>query len=302
MADLNRRVETFITMLLDVSGRARPADLEAHDRIGAEELLHQYAEAHPERYLAFDGGALVVSAAPEPVPEPVFEPIVEPEPIPEEVPAEPFVFDAAAIPEVNPMPAQFELEPEPVLPDLSAIPMVVPLDAEPVAAEIATSEPPAATPTLPYEDEAFFEFGPSAAEGISVQTEPELVITPEPIGAGDLEFAPVPEPELVITPEPIGAGDLDFVPVPELVITPEPMMDDATDFPSASASELLITPLPIPEDDLDFGTVAAPAPIVIPEEGLSDEGFGAPEIEIPAVEPPEIILGDLTDESGTDSF
>ncbi len=66
MADLDARTDSFITLLLDVSGRARPRDLQGSSLAEASEMLHRYLAAHPERGLAFDGDALVPAAAAQP--------------------------------------------------------------------------------------------------------------------------------------------------------------------------------------------------------------------------------------------
>lgn len=74
MSNLNARMDNFIGMLLDVSGRARPSDLQGVDLNEAANLLREYAAAHPEARVGFDGEALVVGAsgsapAPAPVPD-----------------------------------------------------------------------------------------------------------------------------------------------------------------------------------------------------------------------------------------
>lgn len=64
MAELNASTDSFIGLLLDVSGRARPADLQTMPAAEAADLLRAYAGRHPERVLSFDGDSLIAGAAP----------------------------------------------------------------------------------------------------------------------------------------------------------------------------------------------------------------------------------------------
>lgn len=62
MADLNARNDSFISLLIDVSGRARPGDLPGMSPEEANDLLVRYQQAHPEKQLQFQGDTLVVGA------------------------------------------------------------------------------------------------------------------------------------------------------------------------------------------------------------------------------------------------
>ncbi|MDZ4170168.1 MAG: hypothetical protein U1E26_11040 [Coriobacteriia bacterium] len=58
MTALNAKTDSFIALLLDVSGRARPTDLQGMAPAEASEALQQFAAVHPELALAFDGDSL----------------------------------------------------------------------------------------------------------------------------------------------------------------------------------------------------------------------------------------------------
>lgn len=64
MSGLNSRMDGFITLLLDMSGRARPSDIQGVAPAEAAELLAAYAHAHPERNLTFSGDTLTTAAVP----------------------------------------------------------------------------------------------------------------------------------------------------------------------------------------------------------------------------------------------
>lgn len=117
VATLGPKNDSFIELLLDLAGRARPADMTAMGREEAIALLQAYAAAHPEKNLAFDGETLseVLAASPAPAPA---APAAPPE-----VP----VADPAAMPawgvEVGapPAPETYGLPPEaPQVPDFGA--------------------------------------------------------------------------------------------------------------------------------------------------------------------------------------
>ncbi len=232
MPDLNIRVESFITLLLDVSGRARPADLEAHAPTGAEELLRAYAAAHPgTEYVSEDGALVRRGAAPAPVSEPpaplsetlppheaAFESAAEPaEPVPSPVempspdtlPVEPapataavepaFVFDPNSLPEVAVAPPA---EPAPfaapeAVPPLPVIPDVVP-------------QTPGALPAL--DDSSFFEFSAGGTDEASML--PDASAAPEVSQEPELEIIPaVPEiDEIPELPTTVSSPDLSGIP------------------------------------------------------------------------------------------
>lgn len=60
MTRLDAKYESFITMLLGVSGKARPTDLQGISTADAVDLLRQYAGVHAESSLGFEGDVLVV--------------------------------------------------------------------------------------------------------------------------------------------------------------------------------------------------------------------------------------------------
>lgn len=67
MAAFNARTESFVTLLLNVSGRARPSDIQGVSPAEAVEVLQAYAAAHAAEGVRFDGDALVVAPLPSPV-------------------------------------------------------------------------------------------------------------------------------------------------------------------------------------------------------------------------------------------
>jgi len=91
VAKLNARTDNFISLLLQVSGKARPSDIQGVDPETALASLMEYAVAHPEQGVFFDGEALVIGAAPSPVvaPAPSPEPVEAAESF-EFGPADPF--------------------------------------------------------------------------------------------------------------------------------------------------------------------------------------------------------------------
>lgn len=260
MAELNSRVDSFITLLLDVTGRARPEDLDAHTPSGADELLQSYAQAHGDRSLSFDGDALIAVAAPatadvqgEPEPAPFDEVVTATEP-------ESFVLDAAAIPEVSvasvpvdesSIPSVFDpgalpevmLEPQapagapsldavlPVIAEpLAQMPAyVAPAEAEPSLMKPVADSGPAAAPTggIPTaEDSSFFEFGP-AVDATPAPIEPATYELPEiPVIPEAAELPVILEsPDLPMTPEapemPVMSDVPDLAPIPEIPVIPE---------------------------------------------------------------------------------
>lgn len=92
VAQLDKRNDDFIRMLLDVSGRARPADLHGIDEAQAIELLQAYVAAHPERPLAISDGVL----------SPAVPTVVEPVPAPVEVPVHEAWAAVPAVPDLGP--------------------------------------------------------------------------------------------------------------------------------------------------------------------------------------------------------
>lgn len=97
MADLNARTDTFVELVLNVSGRARVSDLaDMMPPDAALALLQAYKAAHPELPLFFDGDALVYGV---PASEAV-QPLAAP--VPYGVPAAVDVPPAAPAPPVAP--------------------------------------------------------------------------------------------------------------------------------------------------------------------------------------------------------
>lgn len=64
MTAFNARNESFVTLLLNVSGRARPSDIQGVSPDEALEVLQAYATAHAAEGVRFDGDALVMAAMP----------------------------------------------------------------------------------------------------------------------------------------------------------------------------------------------------------------------------------------------
>lgn len=108
MSNLNTKTDNFISMLLSVSGRARPIDIQGMDSVQAAELLREYAAAHPEARLGFEGESLVPggTAAAPPAPAPVAPAPVAPAPTAAVAPEASFEFGPAdpfpSVPQVVP--------------------------------------------------------------------------------------------------------------------------------------------------------------------------------------------------------
>lgn len=146
MAAFNARTESFVTLLLNVSGRARPSDIQGVSPAEAVEVLQAYASAHAAEGVRFDGDALVVAPPQAPVAEvpaaAVFEssgvygvPASEPQP------------GAAPAPEQLPS-WMFEGEvPPPVAPEAAPVTAVMP-DHESALFEGMPAVSPGATPQV----------------------------------------------------------------------------------------------------------------------------------------------------------
>lgn len=294
MPELNSRVDSFITLLLDVTGRARPEDLDAHTPSGADELLRMYAQAHGDRPLSFDGDSLLVVAATMPSEEPeVQEPVPAHEQTFETAATEPeaFVLDAAMIPEVGaePEPGTGETPPQPVfdpstLPDVVLAPTMAseagggaePSSLDSVIPEVTLEASPAAMPA----------YVPVAAAEPSVMTPVASADGPvKPLGvipdAGDssfFEFGPAEDvapayseptqgdiPDLPEIPETPSIPDLPEIPeapvVPDLPEIPEtPRIPDLPEIPEA----------PVVPDLPEIEWPTAPEPEPSPVNDLSD--------------------------------
>ncbi len=59
MTALNARTESFVTLILEVSGRVRPSDIQGVSPSEAAELLQAYVSGRPGQGLVFDGDAVV---------------------------------------------------------------------------------------------------------------------------------------------------------------------------------------------------------------------------------------------------
>lgn len=140
VAELNARNDSFISMLLEVSGRARPSDLHSVRPEDAQALLAAYRSAHPEMQLGFEGDTLVYGAAATPVAASE-APVSAPQPF------------AAA-------PAARADEPPAVAP---APPVTPP--AEP-AAVAPPAEPAAAPPEAPAPETQMWDFTTPAPESV----------------------------------------------------------------------------------------------------------------------------------------
>jgi hypothetical protein len=68
VAGLDTRTDSFINLLFEVSGRARPTDMQSLTLAEASEMLRAYQAAHPERDLVFEGEALVPRQSATPAP------------------------------------------------------------------------------------------------------------------------------------------------------------------------------------------------------------------------------------------
>ena len=106
----NARTDSFVTLLLNVSGRARPSDIQGVSPAEALEVLQAYAAAHAAEGVRFDGDALVIAAMTAPVsgtpasvafetataPETSFEPQAAAAPAAEQLPSWMFEGEAPA--------------------------------------------------------------------------------------------------------------------------------------------------------------------------------------------------------------
>ena len=63
MSALNPRVESFVSLLLEVSGRARPSDIQGVPAGEADGLLREYAAKYNDGRLRFEGDTLVQAAS-----------------------------------------------------------------------------------------------------------------------------------------------------------------------------------------------------------------------------------------------
>jgi hypothetical protein len=222
VADLDARTESFIAMLLGVSGRARPQDLQGIAPSDAAEVLRKYAEANAAMGVLFDGQALTISArpAPTPVPTPVPEvPLAPPAdeaawnvpsaPVPSSFAESQATFETTpAIPEVGAQAPALSEEPifVPAPPEGEDFPPGIPPLVEPALApslsepvELAPLEPPAST---------------DAQVGIAVD---EVVAVPAP---------PAPEAAAAVGFEPAPATDFEPLPGVEAPLFNEPMLMD----------------------------------------------------------------------------
>lgn len=98
MAGLDARTDSFISMLLDVTGRVRPGDLPSVSEFDLPTTMRAFIDAHPERQLALDNGILSQAdafAAPAAAPAASAAPVVVPPPA--QVPPEFELVPAAAV-------------------------------------------------------------------------------------------------------------------------------------------------------------------------------------------------------------
>jgi hypothetical protein len=141
MAGLDARSDSYIELLLDLSGRARVSDLSAMGPEQAASLLQAYASAHPEKGIAFDGDVL----APAPAAQPPVEAAPAPEPPPAATETAPWAVDLSAptAPDPYATPAAPDYGPASPTPDTYAQP------SAPEAPQIMP-EAPQVMPEAPY--------------------------------------------------------------------------------------------------------------------------------------------------------
>lgn len=293
MAELNARNDSFISMLMQVSGRARPRDIHGMSEVEALELLRAYMAAHPEQPLAMADDVLVyaptpVPAAPEvppavpvetPVPMPEPEPVT-PSPAPVELPVPEFApqppapeFPAAPVPE----PVPFAPEPLPVEP---AEPLIIPggpVDGASASVDSAAELPSwyyeeAVLPPQPGEQSATPSAAPDApAEPMSAYGVPQ---TAEPMSAYGVPQTAEPMSAYAVpeTAEPMSAYAVPDQPV----FVPPAMVDAPLDSsvlgfdpgaPVAFASSET-SPAPTPADFAGVATAEAaiPSPAPVPAD------------------------------------
>lgn len=214
MSDNTARTESFIMLLLQVTGKARPSDLVGMSAEEAASHLSSFAAAHPEMGVRMDGDTLVEGVAPAPAAS------TEVAPAPET--AVGAVGVAAGAGAANPDLPEWVYEQSgeaaPAAPSEYGMPAPVPTAAEYGApTEYGTPSPAeygAPAPAAPT------EYGiPSPAEyGASA---PEFDVTADPAPTG-LDFEPMPE-----AAQPAADG---FVPVPADAMPEPPVEMPADDF------------------------------------------------------------------------
>lgn len=165
MAAFNARSESFVTLLLNVSGRARPSDIQGVSPAEAVEVLQAYAAAHAAEGVRFDGDALVIT----PMPTSAIE-----------SPAGSAFESAAAYGETA------------IEPPLAAAPSPEQLPSwmfegeapAPVAREVAP-----VTMSIPDHESALFEGMPAASSGVTAQVEDDGPVSNDFVNLPPLEDA-----------------------------------------------------------------------------------------------------------------
>lgn len=219
MANLDPRTDSFISLLLDVSGRARPGDMNNMPVDDAAALLQAYAAAHPEKGLAYDGQTLAYGA-----------PVATPEPVP--VAEEPAVIPAV---EVAPAPVPDVSQPAPAL----GVPEA---DSELPAwmFEEAPAPEPVSQPTMEVLPSAGVEVGTSTEFDAAPPFQPAP--TWEPVPTSDAQPAPAFEPAPDFTPAPAAdPAPVAFEPAPDFAPAPS---FDAAPVPAAAPHEAVFAQPP----------------------------------------------------------
>jgi hypothetical protein len=201
---LKASIESFITLLLEVSGRARPSDIQGVSPEEATAALQEYAAARPGG-VRFEGDVLLIAQQGSSIPEadpyasaPVVEPLSDPYSVAPE--SDPY----SVAPESDPYSVAPESDPYSVAPGPD--PYAIPVDA-------SVAEPP-----------------PWPVDSVAV---------PEDLGLAAAE-ADMFEPGLSV-PEVV--LNLDAEPVMESTQGPLPIPDSAEAFPDSADDFLDLPPL-----------------------------------------------------------
>lgn len=275
VAKLDSRNDSFIALLLDVSGKARPEDMAGMSLEDAAALLQAFAGAHPELGLGFDGRVLAPAAVAVPVTRQSAEPVTSAQ--------EPAAFDEAPdVPAAEPAtPAESPLYvPAPEVPEVEAPAFSVPAVEVP-AVEPAFSVPAVEAPAAEAVVPAWAFDGPAPTESVP-QGMPEVAAPLDAPLPSQPTYSPVGGPAPVSLAD-IASIDLGAAPAPpahESVFGLAPAGDPVSGVPQAAAADYGVPTAPElggyygvanaapPEYAASEGVALAPAGDNIPEAGF----------------------------------
>lgn len=280
MAKLDPRMDSFISLLLDVSGRARPVDITGVSADEAAALLHEFATAHPEKGLSFDGQVLAPGGA-------------------ASMSAPPAVAVTEAVPVMEAAPAAQDAFRAPAEPSAPAVPAV----AAPQAPEWAPAPAPAPEPDFGPTPE--FVQGPGGPEPVAA---PGISDYSQPAPPSHEQFMPPPS----IGPQPAAPVPAAYEPAPQAPLAGELPSWVFEDTPAPPAANEYSEP---PAHEAGFGSAptpsAAPAPAPASTPPLPTPGadYGVPQAPSPGgfygvtdAAPPEYAAGRVADYAPAGDF